>query len=105
MGQVAVCFASEWPAAKEELISADTKGPPVDSICVTTLREDLRCHIGHASCHTGEQATIGIVDSDIEIGEVGMATLVKENVVGLEISEGECRRRTKVGEKGRRTDA
>lgn len=72
---------------------------------VTTLCENLRCHIGHASCHAGKQPPIGIVYSNIEVGEVGMATFVKENVVGFEISEGEYRRGTKVEGKGRQTDA
>lgn len=104
MGEIAVGFASEWTAAKEKLVCADAEGPPVDGVGVPALCENLGGHVGHAPRDAGEQATVGIVDGDVEVGEVGMATLVEEDVVGLDISEGRCGREREA-EKGRRTDA
>ena len=89
MCQVAVGFASEWPTAKEELVGTYTEGPPVDGVCIAALRENLWCHVGHASCDTSKQATFGVMYSDVEVCEMGMATLVEEDVVGLEIAKRE----------------
>ena len=101
MGEIAVGFASKWAAAKEELVCAYAKGPPVDGVGVAAPCENLGCHVGHAPCDAGEQATAGIVDGDVEVCEVGIATLVEEDVVGLEISKGKLR---DGGRQGRETN-
>lgn len=44
------------------------------------------------------------MDGDVEVSEVGMATLVQEDVVGLEIAKGEDEGETTIKE-GERTDA
>lgn len=44
------------------------------------------------------------MDGDVEVGEVSVATLVEEDVVGLDVTDGRDGRERKA-EKGRQTDA
>jgi hypothetical protein len=39
--------------------------------------EDFGCHIGHRSGHTGEHPTLGIMDGDVKVSEMGMAVFIK----------------------------
>ena len=43
-------------------------------------------HVSHATCNSGEEPAFRIVDSDIQIGNMSMASFVKENVVWFKVA-------------------
>ena len=49
------------------------------------LEEDFRSHVGHRSRHTGEHPAFRIMDGDVKIGEMGVALLIQQNVVGFDV--------------------
>lgn len=88
VGQVAVRLSTERPPSKDELVSADAKGPPINGICVSTLREDFWCHVRHGSCDSCQQTLLRVVYSDIEVSYMGMTTLVQEDVIRFKVPDG-----------------
>jgi hypothetical protein len=49
--------------------------------------DDLGSHVGHRASDRGVVSRRGIMNCDIEVSEMGMAGLVEEDIVGLEITE------------------
>jgi len=49
------------------------------------LEEDFRSHVGHRSRHTGEHPAFRIMDGDVKIGEMGVALLIQQNIVGSDV--------------------
>jgi hypothetical protein len=76
MGQIGVGLASERSSAKDEFIGTDAKRPPVNMIGVSTLAEDLWSHVRHRTGDTCEEAPVGVMHCDVEVGQVGIATLI-----------------------------
>lgn len=68
--------APERPSPKYKLVGTDTKGPPVNGVSISALVQNFGCHIGHGSGYTGKHSALGIVDSDVKVSEVSMATLI-----------------------------
>lgn len=89
MCQVCIRLATEWSAAEEELIRADTEAPPINWVCVATSGKDFWCHVGHASGYSREHAPLAKVDSNVKIGKMGVTTFVQENIVRFQITNGE----------------
>jgi hypothetical protein len=100
VGEGGVRTPAEWSAAKYELIYADAKGPPVDRIRVSALGQNLRRHVRHGASDACKHTTVGVVDGDVEVRQMGMATLIEENVVGLNVTGTEAKITTGRGKLG-----
>ena len=88
MGEIAVGLATERPTTKNELICANTEGPPINGVGIAALSQDLRRHVRHRACHAGKETTFRIMNSDVEVGDVRVTSFIKKNVVRLKITEG-----------------
>ena len=86
MSEVAVRLAPERSPAKDQLVGADSKRPPINGVRVSTLSKNLWRHVCHRTRYTGQQTPLGIVDGDVEVGDVSMATLVQKDVVRLQVT-------------------
>ena len=86
MGEVAVGLPTERATTKDQLVCTDSKRPPVDRVGVSTLGQNLGCHIRHRTRNAGQHPTFGVMNSDVEVGDVSMTALVKEDVVGLQVT-------------------
>lgn len=49
-----------------------------------TLRLELT-HVRHAACHAGQHPSLRVMHGDVEVGDVGIALFVQEDVVGLQV--------------------
>ncbi len=84
--EVAVRLPAERPTTEDKLICAYAQRPPVNGIGVTALSEDLRGHVSHGPSNTGQETPLRIVHCDVEVRDVCVTPLVKEDVVRLEIT-------------------
>ena len=84
--QVAVRLPTEWAPSKNKFVSADTEGPPVHRVGVSLLGQNLRRHIRHGASDSMQQSSFCVVHSDVEVRDVRMSPLIKQDVVGLQIS-------------------
>ena len=73
---------------KKELVGSHSETPPVDLPRIPFAPDDLRRHIGHTASDTSMLPALGIVDSDIEVSEMSVASRVEQNVVGFDIPAG-----------------
>jgi hypothetical protein len=86
MRESSVGAAAEWPGPENEFISTNAERPPIDGVSITTFVENFWGHVGHGSSHASKKTALRIVDGDIKVGKMCMATFIKENIVWLDIS-------------------
>lgn len=76
--QNSLCHSFRTPAierafVEDEFISSDAKAPPVDVPRIALFVDNLRSHVRHTSSDTRVQSAFGIMDSNVEIGDVCMS--------------------------------
>ena len=86
MGEIAVRLAAERSTTKDELVRADTEGPPINGVGVAALGEDLGGHVRHRASDTGQKSAFRVVHGDVEVCDMRVAALVKKYIVWLEIT-------------------
>ena len=67
----------ERTLVKHQFIGGNTEAPPINLPRITLLANNLGCHICHASRDTGVQASFWVVNSHIEVGNVGVSCRIQ----------------------------
>jgi hypothetical protein len=97
MREGSVGAAAEWPGPENKFISTNAERPPINGVSVTTLVENFWGHVGHGSSHASKKTALRIVDGNIKVGKMSMATFIKEDIVRLDISGIDRKRRKRKG--------
>jgi hypothetical protein len=73
--------AVEWAFVEQELISGDTQAPPINGPVISLPANNFRCYVSQATGDTSVQPCLRTMNSNIEVGYVRMALLIKEDIV------------------------
>jgi len=87
VGERTICPTSEGPPSKYKLICTNAERPPIYGIRISTLGQNLGGHVCHGACYTSKEPPIIVVNSDIEIREMSMATLIKKDIIRFEVPD------------------
>jgi hypothetical protein len=85
-GNLRVSLRIEWPLAEQHFVGGDSETPPINMPGIAGLPNDFGCHIGHATSHTSMQSAFRVVDGNVEISNVDVPFLIKEDVVWFDIT-------------------
>lgn len=71
---------------EEEFVGGDPKTPVVYSPVVSFPAEHLRGHVCHTTSNASMHTAIRVVNSNIEVGQMGVAHCIEKDVVGFYIT-------------------
>lgn len=76
----------KWPFVEQEFVGCDAQTPPINTPGIALPSDDLWSHVSHAACHARVHAALRIMNGNVEVGDMGMARGVQQNVIWFEVS-------------------